>query len=447
MGQPNISPNLNVVHTCATPASMPDRALEEQMVEQLSLEDLIAHTKEAIAPFRYSKSTLGQYDYAWEELRSYFISHDSSSFSVDLAGRFVDEAREKYEQGELKAWRFKLIRKATDLLVQFHENGTVQWTHLAKWGSQGIKEQYFIDIYDTYVQKLKITGYGEGTVEFYALVAKEFLKYLEDGNVKSLDQLTLKDVGLFISVISGSYQPTSMGTILSGLRSFTRFALQTGLTPSDLTAAIPKSFGRKTTLIPTITAKEEELLLAAVDRTTMVGKRDFAILLLALRLGLRSVDIIRLKLDDIKWRTDSISIIQQKTLRRLEVPLLTDVGNAIIDYLINGRPESNSPYVFVRSQAPYVNLSPRGGLYSLVASYMENAGVRQETGQRRGPHCLRHSLAARLLAGETPLPVISAVLGHANKDSTKTYLSTDSEHLRHCALGLEGIEVTSEALS
>ena len=187
-------------------------------------------------------------------------------------------------------------------------------------------------------------------------------------------------------------------------------------------------------------------MLTAIDRTTMIGKRDFAILLLAVRLGLRSIDIIRLKLDDIKWRTDSISIIQQKTLRRLEVPLLADVGNAIIDYLLSGRPESNSPYVFLRSQAPHINLSPHAGLYNMVASRMEKAGIRQEKGERRGPHCLRHSLAARMLAEETPLPVISAVLGHANKESTKVYLSTDSGHLRHCALGLEGIEVASKAL-
>lgn len=416
------------------------------MVEQLSVEDLIIQTREAIVPLGYSKSTQWQYDYAWEELRRYFIAHDCSSFSIELADRYVSDARQKYEQGELKEWKFKLIRKATDLLAQFHENGCVHWVHLPKWGSQGLREPYFVEIFESYIQKLSKAGYGDGTVELYGMVAKEFLKYLEDRKVKSLDQLNPKDVGLFISVISGSYQPTSMRTVLSGLRSFTRFAAQKGLTTSDLTIAVPKSFGRKTALIPTITAKEEELLLKAIDRTTMTGKRDFAILLLALRLGLRSIDIIRLKLDDIKWRTNSISIIQQKTLRRLEVPLLSDVGNAIIDYLLNGRPESNLPYVFLRSQAPHVNLSPRSGLYNLVASHMEKAGIRQEIGQRRGPHCLRHSLAARMLVGETPLPVISAVLGHANKESTKVYLSTDSEHLRHCALGLEGIEVASEAL-
>ena len=429
------------------PEYRPGWTKEVWMVEQLSLEDLIAQTRIAVASLGYSNSTLWQYDYAWENLRRYCGEHGSGSFSVELADRYVGEIRQKYEQGELKVWKFKLIRKAADLLVQFHESGCVRWVHLPKWGSQGLKEPHFVEIFEIYVHELRKADYRNGTVELYSLVAKEFLKYLEDGHVENLDQLTPKDIGLFVGFISRSYQPTSMSTILSGLRSFTRFAAQTGLTSSDLTVAIPKSFGRKTALIPTITAKEEELMLAAVDRTTVLGKRDFAILLLALRLGLRSIDIAGLKLDDLKWRTDSISIIQQKTQRRLETPLLADVGNAIMDYLLHGRPASNSPYVFLRSGAPYNNLSPGAGLYNVVASHMRKAGIRQEAGQRRGTHCLRHSLAGRMLAGETPLPVISAVLGHANKDSTKVYLSTDSEHLRHCALGLEGIEVTSKALS
>ncbi len=417
------------------------------MVEQLLLEDLIAQTREAIAPLQHSESTLWQYDYAWAQLSRYFSVHGADSFSIELADRYVGETRQKYEQGELKEWKFKLFRKATDVLTQFDENGCVRWMNLPKWGSQGLRGQYFIEIFETYLEKLRKADYAGGTIGLYGMVAKEFLKYLEDRQIENLKQPTKKDIGLFIAVISGSYQPTSMRTILSGLRSFARFAAHEGLTSSDLTVAVPKSFGRKTALIPTITAQEEELMLAAVDRTTIIGKRDYAILLLALRLGLRSIDIIRLKLDDLKWRTDSISIIQQKTMRPLEVPLLADVGNAIIDYLLNARPASNSPYVFLRSQAPYRNLSPRAGLYNMVASHMAKAGIRQEIGQRRGTHCLRHSLAARMLAGETPLPVISAVLGHANKDSTKVYLSTDSEHLRLCALGLEGIEVTSKALS
>ncbi|CAG4933481.1 hypothetical protein [Acidithrix sp. C25] len=173
------------------------------MEKQLSLEELIVCTRKAIAPLNHSKSTLWQYNYGWEELRFYFIAHGYDSFSIDLAGRYVDEAREKYEKGALKMWKFKLFRKTTDLLVQFHVSGTVQWKNLPKWGNQRLKEQHFIDIYDTYVQKLRIASYGEGTVELYAIVAKEFFKYLEDRDIKSLGQLTLADISLFISVISG----------------------------------------------------------------------------------------------------------------------------------------------------------------------------------------------------------------------------------------------------
>jgi hypothetical protein len=237
------------------PESKWDGTMEVQMVKELLVEDLIAQTREAIASFGYSKSTLWQYDYAWAELCCYFSIHDTSSFSIELADRYVGEAREKYEQGELKEWKFKRICKTTDLLIQCHENGCVHRMHLPEWWNQGLREQYSIDIFDNYILVLRRADYGGETIGLYGLVAKEFLKYLEDQHIENLEQLTTRDVGSFISVISGSYQPTSMRTILSGLRSFTRFAAQTGLTSSDLTVAIPKSFGRKTALIAVITAK------------------------------------------------------------------------------------------------------------------------------------------------------------------------------------------------
>jgi integrase len=126
--------------------------------------------------------------------------------------------------------------------------------------------------------------------------------------------------------------------------------------------------------------------------------------------------------------------------------LLTDVGNAIADYILNGRPDSQLPDIFLRSQAPYQKLSGHPACYGISCKMMKAAGIRQGKGDRKGFHCLRHSLAARLLSEETPLPVISSILGHRNKDSTKVYLSTDLIHLRACALSLAGIEVTKEEL-
>ena len=169
-------------------------------------------------------------------------------------------------------------------------------------------------------------------------------------------------------------------------------------------------------------------------------------LLLALRTGLRSIDIISLKLGDIQWKRNTIEIVQAKTGTPLVLPLLTDVGNAIVDYILNGRPDSQQPYLFLHTQAPYRKLSEHSACYGISCKMMKAAGIRQDAKDRRGFHSLRHYVATRLLSEETPLPIISSILGHRNKDSTKVYLSSDLVHLRACALGLTGIEVAKEDL-
>jgi integrase len=122
------------------------------------------------------------------------------------------------------------------------------------------------------------------------------------------------------------------------------------------------------------------------------------------------------------------------------------VGNAIADYILNGRPDSQQPYIFLRIQAPFQNPTDHSACYGISDKIMKEAGIRQGKGERRGFHCLRHSVAARLPGEETPLPVISSILGHRDKDSKKVYLSIDLEHLRICGLNLNGIEVNREEL-
>lgn len=410
----------------------------------ITLDALIAQTRAALEPLGHSPSTRWQYDYAWRQFHHYGSAQGLTVFSPELAERYVQEIRYQYEHGALKPWKFKLFRKAAVLLVECYETGGVRWTYLPKWGQLQLTVPAFAAALTQYGHQLSHAAYGRGTQGLYAGVAKQFLQYLEQTDIRAWDVVTLGDVSEFIPYAATFYQPTSMRTVLSAVRHFLRFTAAAGLTAVDLSGAVPKSFGRKTAIVPTLTMAEERQLLAAIDRTTAVGRRDFAIVLLALRLGLRSVDIANLQLTDIQWRTQTLTLVQQKTGRRLETPLLADVGNAIIDYLLHGRPTSASPQVFLRSQAPFVPLSGRHGVYHVVRAAMNRAGIRQDPGQRKGPHSLRHSLAARLLAVETPLPVISGVLGHADKDTTKIYLATDTNHLRACALGLDGIELAGE---
>ena len=409
----------------------------------ITLTELIANTKEAIKPYQHSRSTLWQYDYAWRQLLNYFAKHNTIQFSSQLAFKYVVESRDRFERGEMATWKFKLIRKTVSMLVQCHENGDVKWEKLSSWNqTRFLQPQHHAIIYD-FAQKLTEREYGIGTIELRKSVAKKLLYYLEEEKIK-LSELAPRELGQFILHAGKTYQQTSMGALYVSLRSFLHFLAVTEHTQMELASAVPTGFARKKNIIPTLTHQEEEKLINAVNRNTPVGKRNLAIVLLALRLGLRAVDIIHLKLENINWHQSTIEIVQQKTNQPLVLPLLADVGNALMDYLLNARPASAEPYVFLRMEAPYKKLSGRSALYHVADTSMVTAGIRQAVGDQKGLHCLRHTIASRLLANETPLPIISSVLGHRDRNAAKAYLATDLKQLQACTLELTGIEVTKE---
>jgi integrase len=176
-----------------------------------------------------------------------------------------------------------------------------------------------------------------------------------------------------------------------------------------------------------------------IECVSPVGKRDYAIILLVTRLGLRTIDIKHLKLNNLKWQDNRIELIQSKTAAVLNLPLLPDVGWAIIDYLKNGRPKVESPYLFLRHLAPLEPFSDEDRLHQIVVKYMRLAKIPISPQKKKGMHSLRHTLASRLLAENTPLPVISDILGHISSDSTAVYLKVDVSTLRECALNPDGV--------
>lgn len=163
-----------------------------------------------------------------------------------------------------------------------------------------------------------------------------------------------------------------------------------------------------------------------------MGKRDYAILLLATRLGLRSSDIAGLQLDNLDWDNNLIGVTQYKTKRMIELPLLSDVGEAIIKYLKYVRPVSPEPNVFLSAIAPYRKIN-RLIINGVISRTIKASKV--DVGNRKfGPHAMRHTLATRLLDNGTSLPVISEALGHKSTQTTMKYLRVDINNLQRCTL-------------
>jgi site-specific recombinase XerD len=186
--------------------------------------------------------------------------------------------------------------------------------------------------------------------------------------------------------------------------------------------------------IPSAFSNEDiKNLLSCIDRGNPTGKRDYAMILLATHLGLRASDICKMKFNEIKWELNMIELVQEKTSERVVLPLLSEVGNAIIDYIRYGRPKNDTDTIFLRHVAPITSMSITG-LYYSVNKYMAMAKVSIPPGKKHGPHSLRHSLASSLLEGDIPISVISKVLGHKDIKMTSVYLKIDIKQLRNCAL-------------
>lgn len=179
------------------------------------------------------------------------------------------------------------------------------------------------------------------------------------------------------------------------------------------------------------TAEEVKKIEMSFDRGTLLGKRNYAMILLASRLGLRASDICQLQLDSLDWKNNRIKILQSKTGKDLELPLLADVGNAIIDYLKHARPKTKSNMVFLSQVEPYRPIAT-ATLTGAVSKAIHRAGI-ETIGRHVGTHTLRHSLAASMMKTGSSIQAISETLGHSGTGATMTYLNVDIDSLMECS--------------
>jgi site-specific recombinase XerD len=273
---------------------------------------------------------------------------------------------------------------------------------------------------------------------------KSFLRFLNNKDVMLSD---CKDEDVTAYLLASS---TNSKSLLSArqysLKVFLKFLHTTRRHENDLSGKFSMVRVAKHPRIPSVWIAEDVIkTLKAVDRGSPLGKRDYAILMLVVRLGLRISDVKTLRLTDVKWDENRIELNQSKTGNPLSLPLLPDVGWAIIDYLKHGRPESDLQQIFLTAVPPIREISLTSSMANVVAKYARIGGVTLRPNMKHGMHSLRHSLASRLLEAKTPLPIISEVLGHASPHEVNAYLKVDIENLRRCALNPE--EVFSDAKS
>lgn len=289
-----------------------------------------------------------------------------------------------------------------------------------------------------YIEEKTSEHLRKSSLHTYELQLSRFLRYLTASKAEEIRDIRVEHIILYIGQLPSEHK-SNLYIAVSIIKRFLKWLYENRKLTVNLSIQIPSGRYVLQSELPAIYTKEEigRLLEEGVDRGYSTGKRNYLILLLAARLGLRSSDICNLKFENIHWEKNIIQTEQIKTGRMLELPLLADIGNAIIDYLRYGRPQSNEPYILLTACTPYRKMLS-SSLFSVVTSAFKRACV-NTSNKKHGAHSLRHSLAARMLEGQTALPVISEVLGHEKTDSTMYYLRIDIHTLSACMLDVSPV--------
>jgi integrase len=233
----------------------------------------------------------------------------------------------------------------------------------------------------------------------------------------------------------------SVHNILVYMKRFYNYLNNVREMPNDGSILMYCSVIRENKIQKHLSWNEITKILEQVDRSTDAGKRNYAIILLAVRTGLRAIDITNLRLTDIDWRNGTLQVMQQKTGLPVILPLIKDAGEAIKEYVLKARPKCESDYIFTKVNAPYTQLSVSDSVIGMFKVYQSKAGIERKPNDGKGFHALRRSMGRHMASAGVPVTTIAQVLGQSTVNATKQYISFDSENYKNCALDFYDIEV------
>ncbi len=389
----------------------------------------IDHVAAALVARRYLDVVIAQHLHEWLQLTRYFDARGIALPSSVRAPEVRAYLTQRLPHGS--ASRRRVILASARIFLETDRHGDFR----RRIGGPPVRPvgAWFaaaVEAYSLFLRRHR--GLADRTVRKRAWQLGQFGEFLEQGGVTSIAQIQATHIQRFCTRLPQG--PATRLTYGVTLRSVLRWAYVEGLVPADLSAAaISARHHRHRGVRDVLSDDELARLLAAVDRSSAIGRRDYAVLMLAARYGLRPSDIRQLRLEDIRWRQGLISIRQAKTGRPLVLPLLSDAAAALIAYLRDGRPPTPARQLFIRHRAPFEPFVPANNLNAIMRTALHRAGLAARPG-RRGLYLFRHTLATRLLAAECPIKTIGDVLGHVSSDTTMEYANIDLHGLRRVAL-------------
>ena len=412
----------------------------QQLFHDIPLGQLVSKAISELRQLGYCKRSINRYRFVWKQLVTFSHSNGlGDTFSGHLATQFIEanQLKEGYLPGLHMSWQ-RHVPFITSVLEDFAQYGRIK-RYVTDMQQIQVSQSMKKPLHD-YEQYCKTRRHHRPTtLRANVRDIMIFLDFLGARNVNTLDQMTALDLTDFMAT-RDHYTPRTVSRLASALRLFLQYLFMQGILSNDLSQDLPVIRVSIDASIPSVWDPQLiTKLLNAVDRSSPRGKRDYAILLLACRLGLRVGDIRTLMLDNLNWEAACIEIMQSKTGTPLTLPMTEEVGSALISYLKSARPKSQYREVFLKLRAPFEPFPEGNHLHTVVSHWRQVAGISFRSVQHCGLHSLRHSCASQLLHEGTPLQTISNILGHASVNTTRIYAKTDVDGLRSVAVDPEEV--------
>lgn len=355
-------------------------------------------------------------------------------FSEQIIDSFITKTQSLHKARKMGRVQFLLIRRTSLRLIAFCKTGKLDLHRIS------VREVHaapaFLALLDLFAEN---KAWSDSIRYHINYTARMHFEWLTKEGILDIKHVTHSILRAYLCHCSERLSGLGMKHYMFLLKKMYRYLFDKGYTVDSFEGILSFSVSVTKKFKPALTEAEVNAMFQSIDRTSAAGKRNYAVLLLAYVTGLRASDIASFKLVDIDWRNGEIHIIQRKTGHPLFLPLTEDVGSALKDYILNGRPCSESQNVFLCTKAPYEALKAQGSIASMYKSVRNQAGLKRKAFDGKSFHAFRRTVGKNMVVAGTPLTDIAQILGHANIESTQAYIPLDSESLKNCALGLDGV--------
>lgn len=379
----------------------------------------------------YSADVISTNKWILEHFQKYCLAHGFNEITMPVAIQFL---KEKYDIDYLTptSGMQTVLRRPLLILFEFSESGNYCKTH--QRGSTTEVPLIYADLFMRYREMVNQQRLCLSTKQVKIWVITCFLNYLTKKRITKIGQLRQDSVHAYMSTLE-HYACATKRRFASALREAFNWMHENNMIDFSGHQVFPLIRQQPSNRILSYYTQDEiDRMVSVIDVNTDAGRRDMLIISLATILGLRAGDILNLKFENIDWNNNAINLIQGKTQRPLNLPLVDAVKFPLIDYIKNARRESqDNNYVLVTSYAPYTRVKCPASLHRIITRCMDKAGI-NINGRHHGTHSMRHSLATNLMRNNVPLSSISNILGHASTSTTEHYLTVDEANLQQLSL-------------